>query len=481
MRVLNRVDLRLYRGRILGLIGENGAGKSTLCKLLNGIHTPTEGSLVFAGQPVPRMTINAARRLGIATIPQEFDLIPSLNVRENIFLGREVCRGMFLDRSAMNQQAIRLLERLGTTITPDTRVQELNVAGKQMVEIAKALINECQLLIMDEPTTVLTPSEVDVLFALIRRLRDAGTAVLYVSHRLREVKALCDEVMVLRDGECISRTLTADLTEYDMARRMVGRDLNQLFPDKRTPGHRTAFAVRNLSVPGRVHDVTFELRQGEILGFAGLVGAGRTEMAEALMGIRRASRGTVALGEIRLDVRCPRDAVRAGLAYLPEDRQGAGILTAFSVVHNTTLTSLARYGRVFSRRTQEREAASRYRDAFAIKADSLDMLLECLSGGNQQKVALAKGLDCAPRIFILDEPTRGIDVKAKGEIYAFIQTLLREGISCLLISSDLEEIIGLSHRVAVMRAGHLEGILEGAEINEESIMLLAAGVKEGRP
>jgi ribose transport system ATP-binding protein len=482
VRVLNRIDLTLHRGRILGLIGENGAGKSTLCKILNGVHTPTAGTLTFAGQPIPHMTAARARRLGIATIPQEFNLISTLSVRENIFLGREIRRaGLFLDAAAMRRKAAALLEGLGSTIQPDDRIQELNVAGKQLVEIAKAIVDHCRLLIMDEPTTVLTPDEVDVLFALMRRLRDNGTAIIYVSHKLREVKSICDEVMVLRDGEFISRTPAADLTEHEMALRMVGREMNQLFPDKRTPGRETVMEVRNLSVAGLVKDVGFVLRQGEILGFAGLMGAGRTEMAEAIMGIRKPLRGTVLLDGSPITIRCPRDAVTHGLAYLPEDRQGAGILTALSVVNNTTLISLAQYGRVLTRRREERAAAARYREAFNIKTDSLDTPLEFLSGGNQQKVALAKGLDPKPGIFIFDEPTRGIDVNAKGEIYAFIQGLLRDGIACLLISSDLEEIIGLSHRVAVMREGQLVGLLEGADINEERIMLLATGVAGPSP
>jgi ribose transport system ATP-binding protein len=481
VRVLNRIDLTLHRGRILGLIGENGAGKSTLCKLLNGVHTPTEGTLVFAGQPVPCMTAARARRLGIATIPQEFNLIHTLSVRENIFLGRELRRGLFLDGAAMRRQAAALLSGLGTTIQPEDRIEDLNVAGKQMVEIAKALVNDGQLLIMDEPTTVLTPGEVEVLFALMRRLRDNGTAILYVSHKLREVKSICDEVMVLRDGECISRTPAAELSEHEMARRMVGREMNQLFPDKREPGRETVMEVRDLSVKGFVKNVGFTLRQGEILGFAGLMGAGRTEMAEAIMGIRKPLRGTVFLDGKPAVIRCPRDAVNHGLAYLPEDRQGAGILTALSVVANTTLISLANYGRILSRRHEERAAANRYRKVFNIKTDSLDTPLEFLSGGNQQKVVLAKGLDPKPRLFIFDEPTRGIDVKAKGELYAFIQGLLDEGLSCLLISSDLEEIIGLSHRVAVMREGGLMGFLEGSDINEERIMLLATGAAGSTP
>ena len=482
VRVLNRITLQLRSGCILGLIGENGAGKSTLCKILNGVYNPTEGTLTFAGRPVPHMTTDRARQLGINTIPQEFNLIHTLNVAENVFLGREYRRaGVFLDRAAMQRKTAELLAGLGTTVRPDERIQDLNVAGKQMVEIAKALVNDCKLLIMDEPTTVLTPKEVEVLFALMRRLRDNGTAIIYVSHKLREVQSICDEVMVLRDGEFISRDPAATLTEHEMARRMVGREMSQLFPDKRMPGRNAVLEVCDLSVPELVKEVSFDLRQGEILGFAGLVGAGRTEMAEAIMGIRTPSQGTLRLAGQALEIRCPRDAVNHGLAYLPEDRQGAGILTRFSVVNNTTLISLPRYGRVFSRRREERATATRYRDAFHIKTDSLDTPLEFLSGGNQQKVALAKGLDPSPRVFIFDEPTRGIDVNAKSEIYAFIHKLLGEGIACMLISSDLEEIIGLCHRVAVMREGRIAGTLEGAHINEQEIMILATGVMTETP
>jgi len=438
VRVLNRISVEIRKGSILGIIGENGAGKSTFIKILSGTYAPTEGQLHFEGREIRHMTAEAAERLGISTIPQEFNLIHDLNVRENIFLGRELRKGgVFLDKAAMRRKTKELLDELRTTVDPEEKIQNLSVAGKQMVEIAKAVVNRSKLLIMDEPTTVLTQKEVDVLFALMRRLKEKGTAIVYISHKLKEVKQICDEIMVLRDGEFISRDPAAALDEPEMARRMVGREMSQMFPNKLAPKSDVVLAVHALSVPGSVHDVSFELRQGEILGFAGLVGAGRTELAEAIIGIRRKTAGDISISGRSVQIRSPRDAVRHRIAYLSEDRQGSGILTGFSVTNNVTLVSLEKYGRVITNRRRETERADHYAKVFNIKTASLKTRLEFLSGGNQQKVALGKGLDPDPSIFIFDEPTRGIDVNAKSEIYAFVHKLVQTGISCILISSDL--------------------------------------------
>ena len=480
VRVLSGIGLSIRKGSIFGIIGENGAGKSTLIKILNGSYTPTEGRIFFEGREIRRMNADTAKRLGISTIPQEFNLINDLNVRENIFLGRERrSGGVFLDKRAMRETAKALLAELRTTVDPEEKIHNLSVAGKQMVEIAKAMVNQSKLLIMDEPTTVLTNTEIGVLFALMRRLKAKGTTIIYISHKLKEVKEICDEIMVLRDGQFISLDPAGALDEHEMARRMVGREMSQMFPARTNPGREVALEVKHLSVPGLVHDVSFRLHRGEILGFSGLVGAGRTETAEAIMGIRKKAQKEIALDGRPARIRSPRDAVRRRIAYLSEDRQGAGILTGFSVTHNVTLTSLRKYGRFITSRRRETERAAHYAGAFNIKAASLKTKLEFLSGGNQQKVALAKGLDTDPTVFIFDEPTRGIDVNAKSEIYAFIHKLVQTGISCILISSDLEEIIGMCHRVAVMRQGRIAGFVEGVRINEQEIMLLATGVGQG--
>lgn len=479
VRVLNRISVEIRRGEILGLIGENGAGKSTFVKLLNGTYTPTEGQIFFEGRRVQIRDASVAQRMGIATIPQEFNLVNHLNVYENIFLGKEYTKRGLLDRAGMIQKTRELLTELRTEIPPDAKIQNLSVAQKQMVEIAKAVACDSKLLIMDEPTTVLMPHEIDVLFQLVRRLKEKGVAVVYISHKLKEVKRLCDRVMILRDGEFVSLDDTRTLDEREMARRMVGRELNQIFPPKTTPQDEVVLAVEGLTVPGLLREISFDLRKGEILGFAGLMGAGRTELAETLIGLRRRQAGRIRLRGRECRIHTIGDAVRHRIGYLSEDRQGIGVLTGFDVVSNVTLTSLKSYGRFLVDRRKQREKAERYVQEFNIKTASLYTRLEYLSGGNQQKVSLAKCLDTGPEILIVDEPTRGIDVNAKREIYDFLHRLVENGISCILISSELEEVIGLANRVAVMRDGRIAGLLEGDQINEEEIMFHATGVKEG--
>jgi ribose transport system ATP-binding protein len=334
---------------------------------------------------------------------------------------------------------------------------------------------------MDEPTTMLTKHEIGILFALVRRLRGGGMTVIYISHKLKEVKALCERVVVLRDGVVVHDGPTAELSVMEMAQRMVGRELATIFPPKSPPGPRVVFEARGITVPGVIDDVSFELHQGEILGLAGLVGAGRTEVAETILGLRRRSAGDLFKEGRLLRIEEPADAVAAGISYLSEDRQGSGIVTGFTVTQNVTLVSLADYCRSLLRlidRDKERNRVQGYVDSFRIKTESLAKRLENLSGGNQQKVSLAKAIDTEPEILIVDEPTRGVDVSAKHEIYAFINDLAGRGISFLFISSELEEIIGMCDRVVVMREGRIAGTLEGSAINEEEIMFYATGARE---
>lgn len=444
VRVLDDVTLRVPAGRIIGIIGENGAGKSTLMKILSGALAPTAGQLTIAGKDVRHLTERRAQQLGIHLVPQELNLVADLNVAENIFLGQELRRGPFLNRQAMRDKARQLLDQLETPLDPDTPLRGLPLAQQQMVEIAKAVAREMKLLILDEPTTVLNPHETEVLFSLVRRLRGEGVAVLFVSHKLAEVRRLCDDVLVLRDGKVVSFGPPVD--EAEMARRMVGRELKQMFPPKSMPGTEVLLRADGL-----------EVRRGEIFGLAGLTGSGRTELAESICGLP--------------------GRPHADLAYLSEDRQGAGILRDFNVVENVTLTSWRRYGRVFTNRRRERERAAHYAAAFRLRTPSLDTRLEFLSGGNQQKVALAKALDPQPRVLFCDEPTRGIDVQARAEIYEFLHQLVADGVGCVVISSDLEELLGLCNRIAVMRNGQIAGIVEGERINEQEIMLLATGAR----
>ena len=480
VRVLNDVSFELREGEIFGIIGENGAGKSTLLKIIAGIYTPTEGQFFLRGEPLRTGSAAEAKRRGITLIPQEFNLVNDLNVFENIYLGTEIRSGFLLDKKAMAEGAKDLLERLGADVDPFEKVESLSVAKKQMVEFAKALSRKSSVLILDEPTTVLPPRDVETLFAIVRALRDDGVAVIYISHKLREVKELCDRVMVLRDGDFVSLDRTEDLTVQEMATRMVGRELSQIFPPKNAPSSEVVLSVDDLSVEGILKDISFTLRRGEILGFAGLMGAGRTEVAETLLGLRRKSKGRIEIRGEEADIRSPSDAIRLGLSYLSEDRQGKGILTAFAIAPNVTLVSLPRYcgfGGFIAKGEEEKKAAD-YVQTFSIRAASLDANLEYFSGGNQQKVSLAKCMDTDPEILLIDEPTRGIDVNARREIYFFIHSLVERGLSCILISSELEEILGLCHRTVVMHEGRITGVLEGDHMNEEEIMLHATGLKK---
>ncbi|HOX31839.1 MAG TPA: sugar ABC transporter ATP-binding protein [Spirochaetales bacterium] len=480
--VLKDVDLEVRRGEILGIIGENGAGKSTLMKILSGIYQPSSGRVLVNGEPARIGSPIEARRLGLSLVPQEFNLIRDLPVYDNVFLGAELLtRAGLLDKEAMKARTRELLAQLSVTIDPEARIEAMSAAEKQMVEICKALAFSARVLIMDEPTTMLTKVEIEVLFGLVRKLRAEGMTVIYISHKLKEVKALCDRVVVLRDGEIVHDGPAEGLSVLEMAQRMVGRELGSIFPPKSEPGAEIVFEARGVTVPGSFEDVSFELRKGEILGFAGLVGAGRTEVAEAVLGLRKRTAGEFYKDGKLLRIEEPADAVAAGISYLSEDRQGSGIVTGFSVAQNVTLVSLGDYCRSALRlidRKRERERVQGYVDSFRIKTESLSKRLENLSGGNQQKVSLAKSIDTEPEVLIVDEPTRGVDVSAKHEIYVFIGELARKGISCVFISSELEEIIGMCNRVVVMRDGKVAGVLEGDGIDEERIMFYATGAHE---
>jgi len=480
--VLKNIDLDIVRGEVLGIIGENGAGKSTLMKILGGIYTPTSGSITFEGRPVTIREPADAKKLGISLIPQEFNLVNDLTVYDNIFLGSEIRqRSGLLDKKAMMARTRSLLDELEVNIRPDERIDRLSAAEKQMVEISKAVAMDARLLIMDEPTTVLTQYEIDILYRLMRRLKSQGVTIIYISHKLKEVKAICDRVMVLRDGEVICIEPIDRLSIYQMAERMVGRELSQIFPPKVPAGEEPVLTVRNLSVPGVLEDISFDLNRGEILGLAGLVGAGRTEVAETIMGIRKAETGALTLNGAPLAIRTPEDAVAAGINYLSEDRQGSGILTSFTVADNITLVSLRAYCDYvidLINGKRQRAAAQQHVERFNIKTQSLETRLEFLSGGNQQKVSLAKSIDPQPTVLIADEPTRGVDVSAKQEIYRFIKSLADMGLSCIFISSEQEEIVGMCHRVLVMKDGRIMGTLAGDAISEAEIMFLATGVRE---
>lgn len=484
MPVLHGINLQFRAGEIVGLIGENGAGKSTFAKCITGLTPATSGDFYFNGKQMPFPTIQRAQQLGIINLPQEFDLINNLTIAENIFLGREPRRLGFLKRREMNERSAEYLSALQCDLSPTDEVGELGVANRQFVEIAKALSQDCRFLILDEPTTVLNRDEVERLFKIMRQLKTEGTTQLFVSHKLHELLEICDRIVILRDGEVVSDTPASELTEAEMARRMVGREVSSMYPPKHLPaaGAEILLEVNNLSAGDAVREVSFQLKRGEILGFSGLVGAGRTELAECLCGIREIDSGTIKFnGQIRR-FKTPSAAVAAGISYLSEDRQGAGILADSTITDNATLVSLSRYSAFgVLRRRLMNQAADAYISRFHIKAEDCNTRLADLSGGNQQKVAIAKGLDTQPQLFIFDEPTRGIDVSARSEIYAFIHELLEAGIACILISSDLEEVRGMCPRIAVMHEGRLAGILDGDECTEERIMFYSTGLAAQQP
>jgi ribose transport system ATP-binding protein len=476
VRVLNDISMDVRKGEVFGILGENGAGKSTLLKIICGIYTPSSGSIDLKGEGVTISSPMEAKRLGISMIPQEFNLIPTLSVVENIFLGSEIKKTVLLDKKEMRSKASSLLGELQTDLSPDALVEHLSVAEKQMVEIAKALVHDSDILIMDEPTTVLTNLEVKILFELINKLKEKGVTILFISHKLNEVKQICDRILVLRDGDQICINDVSDVDEQDMAKKMVGRELSQVFPPKSIPSEEVALSVKNLSDGKMLHNISFNLKEGELLGFSGLIGAGRTELAECIMGLRTMSSGEIQVRGESARIDSMGDALAYKLGYLSEDRKGKGLLMNFGIPENISLISLAKYTNWFINKKKEKESTQNFIDQFDIKATSFSGELEFLSGGNQQKVYLSKWMDTEPRVLILDEPTRGIDVNAKKEIYHFINSLITRGVSCILISSELEEVIGLCTRVLVMREGRITGEMEGDHINEEEIMFSAAGV-----
>jgi ribose transport system ATP-binding protein len=479
--VLHGVDLAFEPGCVYGLLGENGAGKSTLMKILAGYEVPSEGGVEVNGRAVVFDGPRAAEAEGIVLIHQEFNLAEDLTVAQNIFLGHEKRRGplgLWLDDTAMRAVARRVLDEVGLTkVDPDTRVRELIVAERQLVEIAKALSRQARVLVMDEPTATLTPGETGRLFELVARLKAEGVTIVFISHKLDEVERITEQVVVMRDGRLVAQQPTATLTRAQMANLMVGRELADLYPPRSTvPADAPVLlSVRDLTVPGWAQGVSFEVRAGEVFGFAGLVGAGRTELFEGLLGLRGRSAQAIHIAGEPVLPRSPREAADAGLTYLSEDRKGRGLHVHFGLRQNLTLMALKRHARPWLNPASERDALEQAVREFGIRCGSLDVPAGSLSGGNQQKLALAKVLHPGPRVLVLDEPTRGVDIGAKREIYALIRRLADEGRAVVVVSSELMELIGLCHRVAVMRAGRLQATLAAAQLNEQELIAHATG------
>lgn len=472
---LSGVDLAVRPGEVLALLGENGAGKSTLMKILAGVLSPDEGSIRVNGEEVRFRNAAAALRSGVALIHQELNLAPNLDVATNIFLGREPRRFGILDRKTMRREARRFMEMAGIQVDPSSPVSELSPGRRQQVEIAKALSTDARLLIMDEPTSSLSQGETERLFEVIRSLKESGVAVVYISHRLGEVKRVADRVSVLRDGRNAGE-LDRDRISHDaIVRLMVGRELSAFFPAPPERKGNRVLEVERLRTPAHPgHEISFSVRSGEIVGIAGLIGAGRSEVLEALFGIRPPIAGRIRVDGEKVRVRRPQDAIRAGLALVPEDRKIQGLVPEMGVTENLSLAALRRDRRAggFIGLRAERELAATMSAAMRIKAAST---VSQMSGGNQQKVVLGKWLAMAPRVLLLDEPTRGVDVGSKREIYDLMVSLAADGKAVLFVSSDLEEILGMSDRVLVMHEGGLAGEIARGDADEESVMRLATG------
>jgi len=473
---LDDVSLELGHGTVHGLIGENGAGKSTLMKIVAGVCAPDSGELRLAGHSVRLDSPRAALAHGIAMIHQELNLMPSMSVAENIWIRREPVNTLGLvNRRELNRRTRALLDGLAIDIDPGTEVGTLPIALRQMVEIARALSYESRLVIMDEPTSALTERDAERLFAVIRDLRARGVGVFYVTHRMEELFALADEISVLRDGRHVSTGRASDLSRDELIRMMVGRELPPLEAAAPTAHGPVVLRVRDLEVAGG-HRVSFELHAGEILGIAGLVGSGRSELAATLFGLTPATSGSIQIGGAEVSLDSPRKAIACGLGFVTEDRKETGCFLGLSVLENLEISVLDRdFVRAgFVRSGAAREACGRMASALRVKTPGLDERIENLSGGNQQKVLLGRWLLTRPRILILDEPTRGVDVAAKAEIHALIARLAAEGTAVLMISSELPEILAMSHRIMVMQSGRVAGILERAAADQVTIMGLAA-------
>lgn len=480
VRALDGVDFSLASGEVHVLLGENGAGKSTLIKILAGLHQKDQGRILLDGQEVEIASPRRARELGVRAIYQELHLVPQLSVAENIFLGEEpLGASRLIDQKTMLEISAELLRDLGRELDPQAPVEELSVADRQMVEIAKAIRARCRIMVMDEPTSSLDQEEVKALFTVVRRLREQGVGIIYISHRLEEVGAIGDRVTIFRDGRHVHTGPVRNLTTEDTIRLMVGRELEAKFPWEPREAGEEVLRVEGLGAASTFQDVSFSLRRGEILGLAGLVGAGRTELARALLGVDRTDRGHIVIGGHRLRPRSPRDTIRRGLGLLPEDRKTQGVILLLSVAANITLVALWRLTRrLFLDRRREAGLSREYANRLNIITPRLERQVRFLSGGNQQKVVLAKWLCSGAEVLIFDEPTRGIDVGAKYDVHRLMVELARGGAGILMISSELPEILGMSDRIMVMREGRIRAEFSRAEATQEKI-LRAAMLGEG--
>lgn len=477
---LDHMNLEVFPGEVHALMGENGAGKSTLIKVVSGAIKPNGGKIIYNGQEYEGMTPVLSRKLGIGVIYQEFNLVPDLSVAENIFLGQKLTNGPMINRRLMNQKAQELMERFGIDINVTREVKSLTVAYQQLVEITKTISSDVRVLIMDEPSAPLTNREIDAMFGMVRKLKEQGVAVIYISHRMEEIFALADRVTVMRDGKYVGTSMVSDISQQELIRMMVGRDLNEQFPEVEKELGEVVLEVDDLCTDELLKHVSFKVRKGEILGLAGLVGAGRTETARAVFGADTKSSGTIRIKDKQARINKPKDAISHGIALIPEDRKKHGVLLDMSIRDNISFICIKNLSKAgFINRRKDRELSDRYIKDLTIKTPSREQLAKNLSGGNQQKVVLAKSLASDSDIIIFDEPTRGIDVGAKKEIYILMNELAARGMAIIMISSEMQELLGMSDRIIVMHEGEVMGELRKEEATQEKILTLASGIREG--
>lgn len=478
---LNEVDFEIYAGEVHALLGENGAGKSTLMKTVLGMYKPTSGSMELKGHPYAPKSPSEALEKGISMIHQEINLVPTMSVSENIWIGREKQFGNAIFRNHAKQSAAtkQILLQLGLDISPEMEVSRLSIAEMQLVEIARAISYDSDIIIMDEPTSALTDTEVNHLYQIIRNLTAKGKTIIYISHKLDEVFTVCNSLTVFRDGKYIARHLIEDVTQDSLVSLMVGRDVDEMFPKEDVMLGEPILEVENMSRTGAVNNVSFVVRQGEIVGFAGLMGAGRTEIVETLFGIEKMNSGTIKIHGKRVSIKNVRDAIRQKLAMVTEDRLHTGVIHSHTIKANESLAYLRKIVRFgFVNKKKENRDTAEMAKKLSIKAPSLSSLVSQLSGGNQQKVIIAKWLLTAPDVLILDEPTRGIDVGAKAEIYRLIGELAKQGKAIIIVSSELPEVMGLSDRILVVKDKCIVSEFKRSDFNSDAIMKSAFGVQQ---
>ncbi|AXU59545.1 ABC transporter family protein [Clostridioides difficile 824] len=480
VRALDNVNFELFHGEVHALLGENGAGKSTMIKILTGAHSKTSGKFIFEGKEIEHISPDISKKIGINAIYQELTVFDELTVAQNIFMGKEINGKVLTNDKKMNEEAKKIFDNMGIDINPNSLVKELSIAQKQMVEIARVLSSETKVLIMDEPTSSISKKETEILFRLINDLKESGVSIIYISHRMEELFEICDRITIMRDGKTISTLNTKDVSsEEELVNLMIDRKLDQFFPKRKVEIKEEIMRVENLTKNNVFNDISFNIRKGEILGIGGLVGSKRSEIVEAIFGLRTYDSGKIYLNNEEVKFKTPSDAIENGLGLITEDRKGTGLFLQMSVKENTTMAGLKKISKFKSiiDRKKEKEILEKYIEALKIKTPHMNQVIQSLSGGNQQKAIIARWLLLQPDILIMDEPTRGIDVNAKAEIYNLMGDLVESGVSIIMISSEIPELISMSDRIMVMREGHISGFLEGEEMVENNVLKLAFGGK----